>query len=158
MITIHVIDPVTHTKKEFMCNKYILQEEMKWFTKYIKSLDDEKDGKQGKNEIKGIDDLEITVHCQIHIFKWLMEYVNNPQEEFKLNYKNIHSILMSSDYLDMPKLSDMWVEFIVNNIESLLAQKEPLPSYKSHIAKNIARKFWEKKLHACKFTINLLLL
>mmetsp|Transcript_1811 Transcript_1811/g.1758 ORF Transcript_1811/g.1758 Transcript_1811/m.1758 type:complete len:94 (-) Transcript_1811:3-284(-) len=29
LITIHVIDPVTKVKKEFKCNKFILQEEMK---------------------------------------------------------------------------------------------------------------------------------
>jgi len=106
-ITIHVIDPVTHIKREFKCNKYILQEEMKCFTTYIKSLDKEKEDKKNNSGIKGIDDLEITVHCQIHIFRWLMEYINNPNDEFHLNFKNIHSILMSSDYLDMPKLSEM---------------------------------------------------
>ena len=62
-----------------------------------------------------------------------------------LNTKNIHSILMSSDYLDMPKLTNLWIEFIVDNIQEILSQKEQIPSYKSHIAKNIARKFCEKK-------------
>lgn len=48
---------------------------------------------------------------------------------------------MSSDYLDMPKLTNMCIEFIVHNIKEILMQKEPIPSYKSHIAKSIARKF-----------------
>ncbi|CAI2375152.1 unnamed protein product [Moneuplotes crassus] len=148
LITIHVIDPVTRVKKEFKCNKYILQDEMKCFTKYIKSLEKDRNGKKKDLEIKGIDDLEITVHCQIHIFKWLMDYLNDPKGTFKLNFKNIHSILMSSDYLEMPKLADMCLEYIVDNIKHLLLQKDPIPTYKSHIAKNIARKFCEKQMDA----------
>lgn len=122
---------------------------MKCFTKYIKSLDKTKEPKK-KVEIKGIDDLEITVHWQIHIFKWLIDYINNDKTAFKLDCKNINPILMSSDYLDMPKLTDLWVDFIVENIKLMLAQKEPLPTYKSHIAKAIARKFCERQLDACK--------
>jgi hypothetical protein len=113
---------------------------MKCFTKYIKSLDKSKDVKK-KIDIKGIDDLEITVHCQIHIFKWLMDYINKDSIAFKLDLKNINPILISSDYLDMPKLTDICVDFIVENIKSLLTQKEPMPTYKAHIAKDIARKF-----------------
>lgn len=79
---------------------------MKCFTKYIKSLDKSKETKK-KVEIRGIDDLEITVHCQIHIFKWLIDYINNDTTMFKLDCKNINPILMSSDYLDMPKLTDL---------------------------------------------------
>jgi hypothetical protein len=47
---------------------------------------------------------------------------------------------MSSDYLDMPKLSNLCIEYVVDNIQALISQKEPIPAYKSHIAKNIARK------------------
>jgi len=51
---------------------------MRCFNKYIKSLENNKELKQkGKSEIKSIDDLEITVHCQITIFKWLIDYITN---------------------------------------------------------------------------------
>lgn len=79
---------------------------MKCFTKYIKSLDKAKDVKKPLTDIKSIDDLEITVHCQISIFRWLINYINDPSTISRLDYKNIHSILMSSDYLDMPKLAN----------------------------------------------------
>jgi len=120
---------------------------MKCFGKYIKS------------KIKCIEDLEITVHCQISTFKWLVDYTNNPSKNWVLDMKNIHSILTSSDYLDMPKLSNLWVEFIVDNIQSLLSssngsQKDPIPTYKSHIAKNISRKFCERNLHCCKYRVS----
>jgi hypothetical protein len=84
---------------------------MKCFGKYIKSLDSkvnkEKVKKTPKPDIKSIDDLEITVHCQINTFKWLVDYLKNPNENCDINLKNIHSILTSSDYLDMPKLSNL---------------------------------------------------
>lgn len=107
---------------------------------------------KGITDIKCIDDLEITVHCQINIFKWLIDYISNPTDGPYLTYKNIHSILMSSDYLDMPRLREEWVEFVVDHIQELVSQKDPIPTYKSHIAKSIARKFWERNLHSCKDT------
>ena len=142
--------------KDFQWNKHLLESEMRWFTKYIKSIDKGKfQTKKPQYEIKCIDDLEITVHCQIGIFKWLIDYVTSPSKNWDLNLKNIHSILMSSDYLDMPKLTNTWIEYFVENINQILQQKEYIPSYKSHIAKNIARKFWEKKKHICKQYFNI---
>ena len=82
-----------------------------------------------------------------------MDYINDQNGLFKLDPKNIHSILMSSDYLDMPNLLNLCIEYFIENIELLLKQKEPMPTYKSHLAKSIARKFCEKQLHACKFVL-----
>lgn len=124
---------------------------MRCFNKYIKSLENNKELKQkGKSEVKSIDDLEITVHCQITIFKWLIDYITNQTINWDLDIKNVHLILMSSDYLDMPKLTNICIEFIVDNIKEILNQKEAIPTYKSHIAKSIARKFWEKKYESGK--------
>lgn len=137
--------------KDFEWNKYQIESEMRCFRRYIKSIDNGKNNnKKPQYEIKEIGDLEITVHCQIGIFKWLIDYITSSGKWCDLTIKNIHSILMSSDYLDMPKLTNTWIEYIVDNINQILFQKEYIPWYKSHIAKNIARKFWEQKKHSGK--------
>lgn len=60
---------------------------------------------------------------------------------------------MSSDYLDMPQLTEKCVEYVVEHIKAILSQKEVIPTYKSHIAKNIARRFADRKMHAGRFII-----
>ena len=105
LIIVHVINPLNSIKKDFYWNKYILQQEMKWFSKYIKSFETSKSSnlnnasRKPRPEVRWIDDLEITVHWQIEIFKLLYDFIHNPTGKHGLNNKNIHNILMSSDYL-----------------------------------------------------------
>jgi len=53
------------------------------------------------------DDIDISVHCDIKIFEWLMRYLrqseglekDSPGQYVKLDIKNVISILISSDFL-----------------------------------------------------------
>ena len=58
---------------------------MKYFEKYI----------QGQNTL---DDIDISVHCDITIFEWLVRYMSNKNEP-NLEASNVISILISSDFL-----------------------------------------------------------
>jgi len=58
-----------------------------------------------------MDDIDISVHCDIKIFEWLMRYLKNKQEP-KLELKNVISILISSDFLGMNGLVDSCVEYV----------------------------------------------
>jgi hypothetical protein len=57
---------------------------MKYFEKYL-------------TDNKNLDDIDISVHCDINIFDWLMRYIH--RKEPKLEVKNAISILISSDFL-----------------------------------------------------------
>lgn len=57
---------------------------MKYFEKYIVDQ-------------KSLDDIDISVHCDIVIFEWLMNYVNGLKPD--LDIKSVVSILISSDFL-----------------------------------------------------------
>ena len=46
----------------------------------------------------------------------------------------------------MPRLSEIWINYLVDNLNHILNTKGPIPSYKSHIAKKIARKMSIKAL------------
>ena len=55
---------------------------MKYFEKYL-------------CDNKNIEDIDISVHCDINIFDWLMRYIH--KKDPKLEIKNAISILISSE-------------------------------------------------------------
>lgn len=112
VIVIHVFDENRKVNKDFTCEKELLVTHMKYFEKYL-------------TEATSVDDIDISVHCDIKIFEWLMKYLkqkdglekpvstNNltqPTTEGdgasgpKLDIKNVISILISSDFLQMKGL------------------------------------------------------
>ena len=48
--------------------------------------------------------MDISVHCDVHIFEWLMQYINQPDKPPRLDAAAVVSILISSDFLEMEKL------------------------------------------------------
>ena len=84
MIVIHVCDENKKANKDFKCDRTLLLNNMKYFEKYLA-------------DSKNIDDIDISVHCDINIFDWLMRFVH--KKEPKLEVKNSVSILISSDFL-----------------------------------------------------------
>ena len=66
---------------------------------------------------KDVEDMDISVHCDIAVFDWLMRYTKRgmregpmgetlpqPQEAPKLDVTHVASILISSDFLQMETL------------------------------------------------------
>ena len=74
---------------------------MKYFEKYLA-------------DSKTADDIDISVHCDIGIFDWLMRYVH--KKEPKLDVKNAISILISSDFLQMTPLVAHTIDFVAKNL------------------------------------------
>lgn len=91
---IHVFDENRKINKDFTCEKEMLITHMKYFEKYL-------------TEATSVDDIDISVHCDIKIFEWLMKYLKmkeggsfeQDQTPPKLDIKNVISILISSDFL-----------------------------------------------------------
>ena len=93
IIVIHVFDENRKVNKDFTCEKDLLVTHMKYFEKYL-------------TEATSVDDIDISVHCDIKIFEWLMKYLKQKDPEVpkedplpKLDIKNVISILISSDFL-----------------------------------------------------------
>ena len=61
-IVIHVFDENRKVNKDFTCEKDLLVNHMKYFEKYL-------------TEATSVDDIDISVHCDIKIFEWLMRYL-----------------------------------------------------------------------------------
>lgn len=123
-IVIHVCDEAKRLKQDFACPRELLVSEMKYFSYNLNDslAKSSGSGAHAHSSIshaalskKSLDEIDISVHCDINIFDWLMRYVkrNHPY----LNEKNIASkdslddnkniVLYSSDkkvrYLE-PKL------------------------------------------------------
>lgn len=99
-VIIHVCDEVKNTSKDFMCPQSLLVSKMGYFA----------DVTAGQK----LEDMDISVHCDIQIFEWLMKWVkaedgNNssrssdpPNEAPNLNINNVIPILVSASFLQVP--------------------------------------------------------
>ena len=90
-------------KQDFACSRDVLVREMEYFAEYLTP--------------DSLAEMDISVHCDIAIFDWLMRYTKRglkegpggetlpePQEAPQLDVTNISSILISSDFLKMEAL------------------------------------------------------
>jgi hypothetical protein len=83
LIVIHVCDESKRLKQDFTCPKELLVKEMKYFSKSLSmrnSINNSPMGLQGSKSTtsmsqKNLDEIDISVHCDINIFDWLMRYV-----------------------------------------------------------------------------------
>jgi hypothetical protein len=128
-ITIHVCDETRKINKDFRCCKTMLLSQMKYFEKFQPA--------GGSQPGAALEDLDISVHCDIQIFEWLMKYLQQPQAQFRtLDTSNAVSILISADYLQMEKLVDECVVYIRDHIHEIIK----LPIDTSCIPSNILKK------------------
>ena len=65
--------------KDFECNKRYLLSEMTYFEKYVQ-------------ESTSLDEIDISVHCDIKIFTWLMKYLQKRQvkADVRARYAALH--------------------------------------------------------------------
>lgn len=78
---------------------------MKYFERYL-------------SDSKSADDIDISVHCDINIFDWLMRYIH--RKEPVIEVKNSVSILISSDFLQMEELVEEALNFVARKIGQII--------------------------------------
>ena len=62
-MVIHVCDEAKNLKQDFVCPRDLLVNEMRYFAEYL-SVDAQR-----------WEEVDISVHCDVQIFDWLMNYV-----------------------------------------------------------------------------------
>lgn len=62
-MVIHVCDETKNLKQDFTCPRDLLVKEMRYFAEYL-SVDPQR-----------WEEVDISVHCDVQIFDWLMNYV-----------------------------------------------------------------------------------
>uniref|UniRef100_A0A4W3GMA5 SANT and BTB domain regulator of CSR n=1 Tax=Callorhinchus milii TaxID=7868 RepID=A0A4W3GMA5_CALMI len=114
-MVIHVCDEAKNLKRDYVCPRDLLISEMKYFAEYL-SVDSQR-----------WEEVDISVHCDVHIFDWLMNYVKRKlhhpghKERPKLEPSNVISILISSEFLKMDSLVEECIHYCHNNMNAIVA-------------------------------------
>ena len=107
VIVIHVCDDNRRINRDFYCSRELLLRHMAYFAPY---LADE----------RRFDEIDISVHCDVHIFEWLMEYIHQPSKPPNLDPGSVISVLISADFLQMKPLADHCIEFLRSSLPEVL--------------------------------------
>lgn len=94
---------------------------MKYFDKFL-----------AENE-SGYDDIDISVHCDVEIFEWLMNYIHEKVDTelsssssssvkppLQIDKSILISILISSEFLQMDSLVDICVQNVSSNLNEII--------------------------------------
>ena len=139
-IIIHVCDEAKKLNKNFNCPRDLLVKEMKYFAQYL-VLDHQQ-----------LEEVDISVHCDVEIFDWLMRYVKrstnliDKSEIPKLEANNVVSILISSDFLKMESLVEECVAFFHKNMSAVLSTPCNMNCINEQLCAKIAGKFDHNEL------------
>lgn len=109
LVVIHVCDENQQVSRDFCCNRSILVNNMRYFERFL-----------GENE-GAYEDIDISVHCDVEIFEWLMTYIHDPKHQStRIDKSIIISILISSEFLQMDELVEVCIEQVASNLNDII--------------------------------------
>ena len=108
VVVIHVCDENRQMRRDFVCKREILVHHMKYFQGFL-----------SENE-KEYEDIDISVHCDVEIFEWLMAFIHEPEDPPTLDKAIVVSILISSEFLQMDALVDQCLEFVNHSLNDII--------------------------------------
>ena len=108
---------------------------MKYFEKYL-------------SDQQTLDDIDISVHCDISIFDWLMKYVHGLKPSMEV--KTAISILISSDFLQMAGLVEESLVYVSENMQEILLLPIDMNCMNSSLVKRLAGKVEIESLDSLK--------
>ncbi|CAJ1353870.1 unnamed protein product [Effrenium voratum] len=122
---IHVIDDARQVRRDFFCKQTQLLEHMKYFETCLAGVSPD-------------DEVEISVHCDIKVFEWLVEYMEGSREVSALDTKDLVSILISADFLQMETLVEECLAAMHKSLAEVLAVPLDLGCIPERLAGNLA--------------------
>ncbi|XP_055375904.1 SANT and BTB domain regulator of class switch recombination, partial [Condylostylus longicornis] len=144
-VIIHVCDEVKSTSKDFSCPQNLLVNKMRYFA----------DVTGGQK----LEDMDISVHCDIQIFEWLMKWVkkdinqssldgnsNSPQ----LDASNVIPILVSASFLQMEPLLLDCLSFCHSRLNDVVRTSTNLSCLNDAIIIRLAAMFTNLELEMVK--------
>ncbi|XP_018323565.1 uncharacterized protein KIAA1841 homolog [Agrilus planipennis] len=109
-VLIHVCDEVKNMKKDFVCNQKLLVEKMGYFAQVTAG--------------QKLEDMDISVHCDISIFEWLMSWVKSSDVEDTepptLDPHCVVPIAISASFLQMEPLLQDCLLFMHSQMNEIL--------------------------------------
>ncbi|XP_028400724.1 uncharacterized protein KIAA1841 homolog [Dendronephthya gigantea] len=143
-MVIHVCDESKNLKQDFLCPRDLLVNEMKYFAEYL-SLEPQR-----------WEEVDISVHCDVQIFDWLMRYVKrdatNSDDDVVpgLEPNNVISILISSDFLRMDSLVTKCIHYCHENMSAIVSTPCNMNCINDKLVTRISKLFNHSELDAVK--------
>ncbi|XP_061600711.1 SANT and BTB domain regulator of class switch recombination isoform X2 [Cololabis saira] len=134
-MVIHVCDETKNLKQDFTCPRDLLVKEMRYFAEYL-SVDAQR-----------WEEVDISVHCDVQIFDWLMNYVRRNsagegnKDKPRLEPSNVISILISSEFLKMDTLVEECIQYCHKHMSAIVATPCNMNCINSNLATRIAQLF-----------------
>lgn len=109
-VEIHVCDEAKNIKKDFHCPQKLLVQKMCYFAEVTAG--------------QKLDEMDISVHCDIVIFDWLMRWVKKDiikkSEWPALEPNNVIPIMVSASFLQMEPLLEDCFAYCYQNMHDIL--------------------------------------
>ncbi|XP_032040128.1 uncharacterized protein KIAA1841 homolog isoform X1 [Aythya fuligula] len=143
-MVIHVCDEAKNLKEDFVCPRDLLISEMKYFAEYL-SVDAQR-----------WEEVDISVHCDVHIFDWLIRYVKRNTKDCEANEMptlepaNVISILISSEFLKMDSLVEKCIHYCHKNMNAIVATPCNMNCINVNLVTNIADLFTHNEVEELK--------
>ncbi|XP_025919964.1 uncharacterized protein KIAA1841 homolog isoform X2 [Apteryx rowi] len=143
-MVIHVCDEAKNLKEDFVCPRDLLISEMKYFAEYL-SVDAQR-----------WEEVDISVHCDVHIFDWLIRYVKRNTKESEayemptLEPANVISILISSEFLKMDSLVEKCINYCHENMNAIVATPCNMNCINANLVTRIADLFTHSEVEEVK--------
>uniref|UniRef100_A0A8C0EYS6 KIAA1841 n=1 Tax=Bubo bubo TaxID=30461 RepID=A0A8C0EYS6_BUBBB len=143
-MVIHVCDEAKNLKEDFVCPRDLLISEMKYFAEYL-SVDAQR-----------WEEVDISVHCDVHIFDWLIRYVKRNTKDSEadempaLEPSNVISILISSEFLKMDSLVEKCIHYCHKNMNAIVATPCNMNCINANLVTHIADLFTHSEVEELK--------
>ncbi|KAK9700510.1 SANT and BTB domain regulator of CSR, BTB domain [Popillia japonica] len=139
-VEIHVCDEVKNVKKDFTCNQKLLVEQMGYFA----------DVTAGQR----LEDMDISVHCDIGIFEWLMRWVKRDTilegDRPVLDINCAVPVLVSAAFLQMEPLLEECLLFCHENMNDILKTTTSLSCLNDAVLTRLAAMYTNAEVEAIK--------
>ncbi|XP_018562047.1 uncharacterized protein KIAA1841 homolog [Anoplophora glabripennis] len=139
-VEIHVCDEVKNMKKTFVCNQKLLIEKMGYFAEVTLG--------------QRLEDMDISVHCDIGIFEWLMRWVK--KDAFleddcpELDAQCVIPILVSAAFLQMEPLLNDCLLFCHRHMNEILRTTSNLSCLNDSVLTRLAAMYTNVEVESIK--------
>lgn len=132
-IVIHVHDDRVGQSSDFACSRAEIVAHMKYFERFL--------GDSGADGCDP-DDVDISVHCDISVFDWLVKYMRSPTTSAAaLAVPSVVSILISSEFLQMGPLVEDCLRYIHAHINQIVKLPIDFGCINAALLRRLAQKF-----------------
>ncbi|XP_035215278.1 uncharacterized protein KIAA1841-like isoform X2 [Stegodyphus dumicola] len=139
-ISIRVIDDCKNVEETFSCAYDLLINKMPYFKD---CLDSEPEG-----------ELTISVHCDIVVFRKIMDYINSDStsgtKKFKFDPKYAIHLLVSADFLQMSTLVEECLNYCHRHMNSIIENNCPIGALNDDLLTRLALLFNHREVESLK--------